>query len=219
MMKSGNIALYEHLPPTSSSESGPLISRYLRVSVRQLPSRPARRTKTENPNGLYEDGGLRRELRSFKDINGFQGAFLSGDAPLWILATDVGPARFFECPSKPVSGLAESFPGNDDAACLLATSDVSYLPTIWILLRVTEQMPIRELSCPPCRLKLHTHAKCLSQRSLPGVPTPTSSLMRRPRHMSLLLCLRRRSKSLMTRAVQPGHATVSCSLDNPSRTL
>lgn len=100
-MKNGSLAVYEGFPSISSASTSSSAStlgvRFVKVLTRKLSTTIVKRNKDPESKPL-----ARREFVPFSDLGGYSGVFLTGEDPLWLLATDHGPTRLFDHAEKGV---------------------------------------------------------------------------------------------------------------------
>jgi hypothetical protein len=93
MLRTGAISLYEAFSRTPVHDTEDrlqtLCARFVKVHTRTTSVRTHRRrvgNRTREPKS---------EVFTFEDVNGFNGGFISGNSPCWILGDDKAQARFW----------------------------------------------------------------------------------------------------------------------------
>ncbi|KAK4697553.1 cleavage and polyadenylation specificity factor subunit 1, partial [Phenoliferia sp. Uapishka_3] len=103
LLTNGSFAAYEGFPSViaarpSTRPNGSLGVRFVKVLVKRL---PAPRTKRQ---GDLEPA--RRSIVPFSHVQGYSGAFILGEDPFWLVASDHGPAHLYEHSEKGLYGFS-----------------------------------------------------------------------------------------------------------------
>lgn len=132
-MKNGALAVYEAFPSISAatvSRPSSLAVRFVKTVTRRLPIVVRARAKAGD-NSIPPP---KRELVEFESIDGYSGAFLTGEDPLWILASDHGPVRLFDHAEKGIYGFSKLSSNADGKEYVTQSRTVSHLiPRSWVL--------------------------------------------------------------------------------------
>ncbi|KAI5476013.1 cleavage and polyadenylation specificity factor subunit 1 [Pseudohyphozyma bogoriensis] len=111
LLSNGSFAAYEAIPSISaaatSSRPESLGVRFVKTVTKRLPTLIARRPK----RGAVDQDVLeppRREFVPFTGIQGYTGAFVTGEDPFWILASDHGPAHIYDHGEKAIYGFSKN---------------------------------------------------------------------------------------------------------------
>lgn len=104
LLTNGSLAVYEAFsstsaPVPSSTRNATLGVRFVKVLNRRLSIPVVRRSKV-----VDAIPPAAREFVPFHDLASFSGAFITGEDPLWLLATDHGPARLFDHSDRSIYG-------------------------------------------------------------------------------------------------------------------
>lgn len=107
LLTNGSLAIYEAFPSilaarSASRPSGSLGVRFVKTLIKRLPA-PAR---AKPGPGDVQLEAPRRDLVAFARVQGYDGVFVSGEDPLWLVATDHGPVRGYEHGEKGVYGFS-----------------------------------------------------------------------------------------------------------------
>jgi hypothetical protein len=106
-LRGGTLAVYEAAPDFASAPN--FADRELFLAVRFIKSM-ARQLGGRATHG--DDIEPKRRLSPFTLVGGLSGVFVTGDMPLWLLASDQGPARLLESAQKGVFSFS-SFDGHE----------------------------------------------------------------------------------------------------------
>lgn len=126
LLSNGSLAVYEAFPSISAAASSTrpasLGVRFVKVVIRRLPTPVFRRPKP----GVPEVEVPRREFVRFSQIQGYAGVFVTGEDPLWLVASDHGPARLVEHSEKGIFGFSQAAFDASDADFVMQTRTVSF---------------------------------------------------------------------------------------------
>lgn len=114
-LTNGALAVYEAFPSISSARQSPreatLGARFVKTSMRRLPAPIIRKGK--RAEGQDDLPPPKRDFVPFSNLSGFTGLFSTGEDPVWIIATDHGPAQILDHADKGIYGFAVS----DETGC------------------------------------------------------------------------------------------------------
>lgn len=133
-MSNGSLAAYEAFPSTSApatlSRRATLGVRFVKVATRRLSVPVIRRGKV-----VDDLPPPRRDLIPFENLASYSGAFITGEDPIWLIASDHGPIHLYDHSDKSVYGFSAAATVGE---CLIQSKSVRFpsIDSISVLIEI-----------------------------------------------------------------------------------